>query len=76
MNPRRFRPSATPALAGVVLCVLLLAGGLSGCAVPPQTVALQQTWPEALPPRVLLERVPFVAQDDHLCGPATDPGHQ
>lgn len=48
----------------------LLLGGLSGCALPPQTVALQQAWPDALPSRVLLEQVPFVAQDDHLCGPA------
>lgn len=62
----RFRCS-TPALAGVVLCGLLL----TGCATPPQSAALQRTWPAQLPPQVLLEQVPFHPQEDLLCGPAT-----
>jgi tetratricopeptide (TPR) repeat protein len=66
MNLRRWRWT-TPALAGVVACVLLLAG----CATPPQVAQLQRDWPSKLPERVLLEQVPFYAQDDFLCGPAT-----
>lgn len=58
---------ATPALAGVVLCVALLAG----CAAPPQVAQLQADWPSGLPARTLLTRVPFIPQDDFLCGPAT-----
>jgi tetratricopeptide (TPR) repeat protein len=58
---------ATPALAGVLLCALLL----SGCATPPQLAALQRDWPAALPERVRLDQVPFFPQDDRLCGPAT-----
>ncbi len=58
----------TPALAGVLLCAVLL---LSACATPPQSAALQQEWPAQLPPHALLEGVPFFPQDDRLCGPAT-----
>lgn len=57
----------TPALAGVVLC----ASVLTGCATPPQSAALQRTWPAQLPQQVLLDRVPFHPQEDLLCGPAT-----
>ncbi len=64
-SPRRGR--ATPALAGVVLCAALLAG----CAAPPQVAQLQNDWPSGLPARALLTRVPFIPQDDFLCGPAT-----
>ncbi|NMM78607.1 hypothetical protein B2J88_23540 [Rhodococcus sp. SRB_17] len=56
----------TPAAAGVLLWALLL----SGCASP-QLSALDQHWPPALPPAVLLKGVPFFAQEDHLCGPAS-----
>lgn len=66
MSLRRWRWT-TPALAGVVACVLLLVG----CATPPQVARLQQDWPAHLPDQVLLEQVPFHAQDDFLCGPAT-----
>lgn len=58
----------TPALlAGVLLLTLLV----SGCATPAQLAQLERQWPARLPDRVLLERVPFHAQDDSLCGPAT-----
>lgn len=66
MNAWRLRCS-TPALAGVVLCGLLL----TGCATPPQSAELQRTWPAQLPQRVLLDQVPFHPQEDLLCGPAT-----
>ena len=59
---------ATPALAGVLLCTLLLLGG---CATPPQLAQLERQWPAQLPDRVLLEQIPFHPQDDNLCGPAT-----
>ena len=63
-----WRPhAATPALAGVVLSVALLAG----CAAPPPVAELQQAWPTGLPAQVLLPKVPFFPQDDFLCGPAT-----
>lgn len=66
MKSWRLRCS-TPALAGVVLCGLLL----TGCATPPQSAALQRTWPAQLPQQVLLDHVPFHPQADLLCGPAT-----
>jgi hypothetical protein len=44
---------------------------LGGCISLPQTEALRDSPPTGLPPRVELERVPFFAQDDFLCGPAT-----
>ena len=59
---------ATPALAGVLLCTLLLLGG---CATPPQLAQLERQWPAQLPDRVLLEQIPFHPQDDNLCGPVT-----
>jgi len=59
---------ATPALAGVLLCALLV---LSGCATPPQLAQLERQWPAQLPDRVWLDQVPFHPQDDKLCGPAT-----
>lgn len=61
------RHSTTPAFAGVVLCAALL----GGCSTPPQLAALDRQWPDRLPDRVLLANVPFHAQDDHLCGPAS-----
>lgn len=67
MNLRRWRWK-TPALAGVFACVLLL---LAGCATPPQVARLQRDWPARLPDQVVLGQVPFHAQDDFLCGPAT-----
>lgn len=67
MNPRQ-RRGTTPALAGVVLCVAFL---FAGCATAPQLSALERQWPAHWPDRVLLGTVPFFAQDDNLCGPAS-----
>jgi len=50
-----------------------LAGGLGGCAswTPPMTAALRAQPPADLAPRSdLSARVPFIAQDDDLCGPS------
>lgn len=58
---------SSPALAGLVLCAVLL----GGCAAAPQMAALQRDWPAAWPAQVLLAQVPFHPQDDHLCGPAS-----
>jgi hypothetical protein len=51
------------------LCAALVT--LSGCISLPQTVALSGHAPPGLPPKVELENVPFVAQDDFMCGPAS-----
>ena len=54
-------------LAGVLFSLLLL----SGCALmQPQTTALQDSKPQQLPERATLDAVPFVPQDDNMCGPA------
>ncbi len=53
------------------LALLLLAGGLGGCALlVPQAEALHAQWPEAVAPRAELESVPFFPQLDNQCGPA------
>lgn len=54
-------------LAGVVLLVLGVLG-LAGCASAPRLAS-----PEAMgvPPRVQLEGIPFHAQRDYQCGPAS-----
>lgn len=62
------RARTSPALAGLVLCAAL---ALGGCATAPQMAALERAWPPAWPDQVLLGAVPFFAQDDHLCGPAS-----
>jgi tetratricopeptide (TPR) repeat protein len=56
--------AAAPALAGVFICIML-----TGCATP-QVSSLQSGWPDNLPPRAQLADVPFIAQEDHECGPA------
>ncbi len=67
MTLRAARP-ATPALAGVVLSALLLAG----CAAPPQLAALRAEGATGLPARAQAQRVPFFAQPgDTLCGPTS-----
>ncbi|MGE5338533.1 MAG: PA2778 family cysteine peptidase [Gemmatimonadota bacterium] len=62
----------TPAAAGVVLSalLLLLVSLLAGCATP-QTAALASHAPPGLPRRVLLTDVPFFAQEQFQCGPAS-----
>ena len=37
----------------------------------PQSTALSERWPESLPVRAELAGVPFFAQDEYQCGPAT-----
>lgn len=62
------RARTSPALAGLVLCAVITLGG---CATAPQMAALERDWPTTWPGQVLLGTVPFFAQDDHLCGPAS-----
>lgn len=57
----------SPALAGVFVCAALW---LTGCATP-QVRDLAQAWPAGLPTRASLEHVPFVAQEEYECGPAS-----
>lgn len=61
---------ATPAAAGVLLYVLLIAVLLAGCATPPQTARLTAHAPAGLPRQALLSHVPFFAQEQFQCGPA------
>jgi len=44
---------------------------LGGCTSLPQSDALRLAAPAGLPPRAELTQVPFHAQDDFLCGPAS-----
>jgi tetratricopeptide (TPR) repeat protein len=55
----------TPAMAGVLLCSLLMLG----CATP-QVAQLRTAWPADMPASAQLSNVPFVAQEDYQCGPA------
>jgi tetratricopeptide (TPR) repeat protein len=57
---------STPALAGVLVWVLLL---LTGCATP-QVATLEARWPEDLVTQAELTDVPFYPQEDFECGPA------
>lgn len=52
-------------LAGVVLLTLLM---LAGCAMSPR---LAETTTQAIPPQRLIQDVPFHAQRDFQCGPAS-----
>lgn len=57
--------------AGWLVCCGVLLALLSGCAaLVPQTVALRTGWPEGVPQRVELAKVPFFPQEDYQCGPA------
>lgn len=58
----RVRAGFFSALAALVLC---------GCISLPQTEALRERPPGGLPAKVELAHVPFFAQDDFLCGPAS-----
>jgi tetratricopeptide (TPR) repeat protein len=53
-------------LAGVFVCTLL-----AGCATPPQTAALRAAPPASLAASHRIAGVPFFAQDQYQCGPAS-----
>jgi tetratricopeptide (TPR) repeat protein len=64
-RPRRTRSAR--AIAGVFLSCALL----QGCAgLVPQTAALRDQWPSALPEEVELTDAPFFPQREYQCGPA------
>ncbi|PMR76992.1 PA2778 family cysteine peptidase [Billgrantia endophytica] len=65
MSGRRFRQLLNARLAGVLLLALLT---LSGCAATPR---LAETTVQTLPRQVVIEGVPFHAQRDYQCGPAS-----
>lgn len=50
-----------------VAFLLLLSAGCSA----PQVKEISQQWPADLPKQAMISSVPFVAQDEHECGPAT-----
>jgi hypothetical protein len=50
--------------------MLFAAALLTGCAAP-QTTRLTQSLPAALPARHMIADVPFFAQQEHQCGPAS-----
>ena len=52
------------AIAGFLLALL------AGCVSLPQSDALRSEGGVDLPPRVILDTVPFFAQEDYQCGPA------
>lgn len=51
--------------------LLILTLQLTGCATPPQTRALLEHRPSALPVAIELNSVPYFAQEIHQCGPAS-----
>ncbi|MEO8142678.1 MAG: PA2778 family cysteine peptidase [Betaproteobacteria bacterium] len=53
------------------MAALAAAFCLGGCISLPQSEALRASPPAGLPARVELTQVPFHAQDDFLCGPAS-----
>lgn len=61
-----FRRRARYSAGFLFLCALL--GGCAGLL--PQTQALREQQPPALPPRAELTEVPFFPQEDYYCGPA------
>lgn len=70
MFPRaRARPGPLPETARCVLGGLLLLV-LAGCATV-QTEALRESPPAGLPARAELQAVPYYAQEEHQCGPAS-----
>ena len=64
----RFALSRTmaPALAGVVVSALLL-----GCATPPMQRLQARQFSTSLPTRAVVASVPFFAQTEYQCGPAS-----
>lgn len=67
MTSRRFRHTRNARAAGV-LALMLLILTLAGCASTPR---LAETTEDRLPRQWLLDDVPFHAQRDYQCGPAT-----
>jgi hypothetical protein len=67
MTSRRFRHPWNARPAGVLALVLLILT-LAGCAGTPR---LAETTEERLPRQLLLDEVPFHAQRDYQCGPAS-----
>jgi hypothetical protein len=59
------------ASAGFLLASLGTALCLGGCISMPQSEALRESPPQGVPRHVELTQVPFHAQSDFLCGPAT-----
>ncbi|MGH8764668.1 MAG: PA2778 family cysteine peptidase [Burkholderiales bacterium] len=56
-------------VSGVLAALIVVL--LGGCVSLPQSDALRELPPAGLPQRVELTQVPFHAQDDYLCGPAS-----
>lgn len=67
MTSRRFRHTWNARPAGVLALVLLILT-LAGCASTPR---LAETTEDRLPRQALLDDVPFHAQRDYQCGPAS-----
>jgi len=57
--------------AGFFFAALAASCCLGGCISLPQSEALRASAPQGLPPRAELTQVPFHAQSDFLCGPAS-----
>jgi tetratricopeptide (TPR) repeat protein len=51
-----------------LLCAALL---IAGCATAPSRAVFERQWLSQWPERLVLAQVPFFAQDDTLCGPAS-----
>ena len=62
--------SRFPDKARVVAGFVVLAFALAGCVSLPQTDRIEREGAAGLPPRALLDAVPFFAQEDYQCGPA------
>jgi hypothetical protein len=58
--------------AAAIVLLLVLPLGLAGCALLlPQAESLRTQWPADLGAQVELDSVPFFAQKDYQCGPAS-----
>lgn len=71
MTSAGFRPAAKTARASAGFFLAVLSALLGGCISLPQSEALNARPPAGLPLRVELTQVPFHAQSDFLCGPAS-----
>ncbi|RDB44388.1 hypothetical protein DU490_02115 [Halomonas sp. DQ26W] len=66
MTTRRFRPLLNARFAGVLLSAISMM--LAGCATTPQLAGSTEA---SLPMRAMIEGVPFHAQREYQCGPAS-----